>query len=223
MAADGGLLAAIRAGNAEAVRAELAADPALSRYRDEHGVSAICLAVYLGREPIARLIADTRDDLDVFEAAALGDARRIRELLAATPSLVSSYSPDGFHPLGLACFFGRPDAADLLLRAGADVEAPARNPMQVRPLHSAVAHSDPDVALVLARRLLLAGASPNAAQQGGFTPLHEAAYRGNEKLVRELLRHGASATALSAEGASPAQLALQGGHRDVAALLAPTD
>jgi len=213
------LIVAIRAGDVNAVRGAIDADPSLARSRDSDGVSMVCLAVYAGQEEIARVLTVGRDDLDLFEASTVGDLDRVSQLLAARPEVVGEYSPDGFHALGYTCFFGRQKLLDVLLGAGADVEAPARNPMRVRPIHSAVAHSDPDLALRLASRLLSAGASPNVVQQNDFTPLHEAALRGHEELVRLLLLHGAESTARNADGKTAADLARAGGHRDIAALL----
>lgn len=166
MADANNLIAAIRADDSSAVRAAIAADPELARSRDQSGVSVICLAVYLGREGIARVLARVRDDLDVFEASTLGQADRVHELISSTPELVNSYSPDGFHPLGYACFFGRRELFELLLRSGADLEAPARNPMQVRPLHSAVAHADPDLALLLAAAFWKPARRPTSFRRG---------------------------------------------------------
>jgi ankyrin repeat protein len=214
-----GFIAAVRAGDLAAVQAALGADPALARCRDEAGVSVVCLAVYLGREDVARLLARARDDLDIFEASTLGDHRRVQELVSSAPELVHSYSPDGFQPLGYACFFGRREVAEILLAAGADLESPARNALQVRPLHSAVAQADPETALFLARRLLAAGASPNAVQQGGATPLHEAAFRGNLDLVRLLLKHGARIDVRDSQGKSPSDLAREHGHENVLRVL----
>ncbi|MFC3918361.1 ankyrin repeat domain-containing protein [Deinococcus metalli] len=79
---------------------------------------------------------------------------------------MNAVSPDGFTPLGLASFFGRAEAAQVLLEAGADVHAVSRNPMQVQPLHSAVAGNHE----ALARVLVAAGADVNAEQADGFTP-----------------------------------------------------
>jgi len=213
------LIEAIRRGDSSTVRAAVQEDPALARSRDPSGVSVICLAVYFGRDDIAKDLAHTRDDLDVFEASTVGDADRVAELLESSQELVNAYSPDGFQPLGYACFFGRKRLFDLLLDAGADLEAPARNPMQVTPLHSAVAHSDSTIALALAGRLLAAGASANATQQNGFTPLHEAALRGHSALVRLLLEHGANPGARNSEAFTPGDLARQNGHVEVAKLL----
>lgn len=212
-------VAAVRSGDRSAVEAALSRNAKLAQSRDESGVSVICTAMYFGQQEIARRLVEARDDLDIFEACVAGEGDRVLELVSSAPELANAYSPDGFHPLGYTCFFGNPDIAEVLLKAGADIEAPARNSMQVRPLHSAVAHSDPEVALGLTRRLLEAGASPNVVQQGGFTPLHEAALRGHTELVQELLRYRADRGARDQDGRTPREIALERGHNKVAALL----
>jgi hypothetical protein len=114
------LFAAIGAGDVERARAILGEDPALATSRDEEGVSALMRARYrLDRalvEAVKRFVAD----LDVFEAAALGDLDRLTELLDADPSLANARSGDGFTVLHLAAFFGQAEAATLLLERGAD-------------------------------------------------------------------------------------------------------
>lgn len=210
------LVAAVKAGDRASIERVLERNLGLASLRDPSGVSLVCLAVYHRQDEIARLIAARREALDVFEASALGDGPRVAELVRARPDLVDAVSPDGFHPLGYACFFGRVPVFDVLLEQGADLEAPARNAMRVRPLHSAVAHSDAAVARLLVRRLLEAGASPSPVQQNGFTPLHEAALRGDPELVDLLLARGADRRALNADGKTPADLAREQGHSAIA-------
>lgn len=213
-------LAAVKRGDSTAVDAALKAAPRLASTRDDAGVSVVCLAVYHGHDAIAQLLRSRRTNLDIFEASALGDASRIGEQLERHAELLNAFSPDGFHPLGLACFFGRRAAFDILLAHGADIEAPSRNAMQVRAIHSAAAHRDPVVALELVRRLLAAGAAVNVRQQGGYTPLHEAAQRGHLEMVRLLLEHHPDVTCRTDDGKTAVDLARAAGHDDIVALLA---
>src|SRR5207245_2858501 len=104
------------------------------------------------------------------------------------------------------------DAARLLLEHGAQVDAVAKNPMSVMPLHSAAAgHS-----LAVVQALLEHGAAPNAKQQQGWTALHEAAQRGDNEMIALLLRHGADPTVKTDEGVRPVQLARENGHVGIA-------
>jgi len=203
-------VALIRRGDATEVQRALAAQPALAGAR-QGGVSVICLVVYAGQRAVAMELARRRTDLDIFEAACVGDATRVGSLLGAAPGLVNTRSPDGFQALGFACFFGHPEVFEVLVAAGAELQSPAENAMRVRPLHSAVAHADIGVARHLATRLLELGVSPNSVQQGGCTPLHEAALRGDAHLVALLLRYGAAVGALNEAGDSPAVVALLAG------------
>jgi ankyrin repeat protein len=206
-------LKSVTAGDAAAVRSALAADPSLRRARDERGVSALLLALYYRQTEVAAVLAEGRDDLDVFEAAATGRVDRVRELVARDPSLANAFSPDGFPPLGLAVFFGQRETAEALVAAGADTKAAARNPMRVAPIHAAAAAGRADIA----RLLLDHGADPNARQEGEFAPLHEAARAGNLELVRLLVERGADVNAATKDGGTP--LTYAGDHADVAAFL----
>src|SRR5919204_2389995 len=116
-------------------------------------MSDVLQAIYRGDREEAERLASGRE-LDVFEAAALGRAERLRELLDTDPSLANAWAEDGFQPLGLASFFGHVDAARLLVERGAEVNSASRNQMKVMPLHSAAATSDPDARYALAKLLL---------------------------------------------------------------------
>lgn len=210
----------VKSGKTAAVTEALAKNPELAKTRDETGMSAILVATYQGHEEIKHQLLEAMDDeLDLFEAAATGQHTRVAEILEKDSGLVTEFSPDGFSALGLAAFFGHPRVMKVLLDHGADPNAPARNPTQTAPLHSAVAHRGPATALKMARELLSRGAKVNVAQAGGWTPLHQAAAHGHEPLIRLLIAHGAERNAQSEDGRTPLQVAEERRHKEVLALL----
>lgn len=155
-------------------------------------MSELLQAVYRGdRTRVDELLA-ADPALDVFEAAAVGNAERLRELLDEDPRLANAWAEDGFQPLGLASFFGHVEAARLLVERGAEVNSASRNEMKVMPLHSAAATGDPEARYEISKLLLEHGADPNARQQDDFTPLMAAEQQGDERLRELLAEHGAS-------------------------------
>ena len=149
-------------------------------------------AVYRGDQARVDELLASGPELDVFEAAALGQTERLRELLDEDPSLANAWAGDGFQPLGLASFFGHVEAARLLVERGAEVNSASRNDMKVMPLHSAAATGDPAARYEIAKLLLEGGAEPNASQQDDFTPLMAADQNGDQRLGRLLEEHGAT-------------------------------
>lgn len=209
--------AAVQAGNHDEVMKRVAADPALLAARDASGATPVQVAVYCRQEALARALAARKPDLDLFEAAALGDVARATALLDAHPDLLDSFSHDGWTALHLAAFFGRPEVVELLLARGAKLDLKSKNQLNNTPLNAAVAANK----LETARLLLEKGADANAHQHGGITPLHEAAAAGNAEMVRLLLSHHADANAISEDNRTPLGMALEKGHQQVVAILQP--
>jgi ankyrin repeat protein len=208
-------LAAIKNGNGARVREQLAVDPSLADARDENGVSALMLSRYHGAHDATTAIRKARAELDVFEAAALGDADRLHELLHVDPALVDARSPDDATALHFAAFFTQPETATLLVEHGADVHAVSPTFGNVTPLHSAAAGGSAEIVhLVLA-----AGADANARQNGGFTALHAAAQNGDVAMARDLLDNGAEVDPATEDGRTALAIADEQGHDEVAALL----
>lgn len=210
------IITSIQSGDLEKTRQLLAKDAKLALARDSSGVSAVMHALYRQRKDMLNnVLLSIKPDLDIFESASLGHTDRISELIGNDPALVNAWSGDGFTPLHLACYFAKEDAARLLLQHGAAVEAAAKNPMKVMPLHSAVAGRN----LAIVRLLLEHGAPSNARQQQGWTALHEAAQQGNAAMLALLLEHGADPSAKNDAGVTPLKLANEKGHTEIARAL----
>jgi uncharacterized protein len=209
----------IKTGAIDQVRDMLDSEPGLILAKDENGVSPVLIAVYYGQGEIVELLLERNTNLDIWEAAATGRLKRINEFLDLDSSLVNRFSADGFTPLGLAAFFGHKQTLDLLITRGGDVNIASNNSMKVCPLHSAVAHHNAAIAFQMAKVLLEHGAMVNATQMGGWTPLHEAAARGEVDLVSLLLQYGANATLKNDDGTTALDLARKNGHDLVAEML----
>jgi ankyrin repeat protein len=192
-------------GDVSKVKAMLQNDPSLARAKDENGVSIIMKTTYYGKRDVVAALLESGVELDVFEAAATGQTRRLQDLLREDPSLANAYAPDGFTPLGFAVFFGQPEIVNALLKAGANVNAPSRESMKVTPLASAAAAKQNEIA-----HLLIAhGANVNARAASGHIPLHEAAANGNLELVKLLIECGADINAKTDDGKTPLDLAIE--------------
>jgi uncharacterized protein len=177
------------------------------------GPTPLLAAVYRAdRATVERLLAGGATPT-LYEAAALGDAARIRTLARTTPAAVAERSPDGWPPLHLAAYFGHGDAVDALLEARADVRAYTTNDEGNTALHAALAGRR-DHRIV--SRLLASGAEVNARAAGGYTPLHIAAFHDDVGVVETLLAHGAAADAREDQGRTPLAIAEDQGQKQVA-------
>jgi ankyrin repeat protein len=155
--------------------------PQLVTATDEHGVSALLLALYHRRPDARDALLAAGAPVGPLEAAALGDVAKLEG------ADLDVRGGDGFTPLHLAAFFGGAEAVRAILATGADPDADADNTFKVRPIHSAVAVGDH----ASAQALLEAGADPNVEQEGGYTPLTAAIHHQDAEMEALLRRHGA--------------------------------
>lgn len=200
-------LQAIKAGDLKLVKKLAAQSPELLDQKPPEGISTIMLALYHNETEIAVWLEKQGIPLGIHDAAALGNLKVLSEMLQNEHGAVNTFSPDGFQPLGLACFFNHTEAVKFLLDNGAGVNTPSQNKQMVTPLHSAAAANS----TVICRLLIEKGANANSVQQGGFTALHAAAQNGNLDLSKLLIEAGADVTAKTAQGQTALDFSLKNG------------
>lgn len=210
------LFDAIKGGRVDEVRQLIQQNPALKDARDASGASTILVATYNTKPEVVSALVELGAPIDIFEASVLGKIDRIREIVEGNPDRALEHAPDGFTPVALAAFFGQLPAVRALIAAGADVNAAAKNALQVQALHAAVAGRNLEIVTVV----LAAGGDPNAQQQAGFRPMHEAGTNANRQLAELLLAHGADPSLPNDEGKTPVDFARDKGHAEFADWLA---
>lgn len=205
----------IQSGNIQEITTLLTSYPALAKADTSYNVSPLMLARYYNKPNVVSLLLNYVGDLNLFEAAAVGQFDVVAHLVYTHPELINEYSSDGFTPLGLACYFGQAEIARFLVLKGADVNMPSKNGFNVYPIHSAVAANENDIV----RTLIDGGAQVNVRQNSGVTPLHSAAQNGNLEVLILLLEHGADVATRMEGGKLPADLAREKGFDDIADIL----
>jgi ankyrin repeat protein len=156
---------ACRRGDAEAVRALLAADPAAVDDDDEHGWRPIFHAALWRHEPVVRLLIAAGADLAAHDGYVMHYAGEV---------------PDNKAVVALLVQYG---ALEAYVRAPDDLS---------RQLLAAVFLADaPRVRSLLARQPHLATMPDGRNDQ----PLHHAARNGDTEIVRLLIEHGADVNA----------------------------
>jgi ankyrin repeat protein len=218
------LFAAIDANDAEATRKLLARDPKLAAARTDEGISAVIAAGtarsdagFIGTHdnPVLAAILARSPELDVFDAALVGDNKRLAAFVAKDPKVVTAFSPLGWQPLMLASFGGNLDGVKLLVAKAADVNARASTRFRNTSLQIALLRGEGPVIVYLLEH----GADPNVRQNQDFVALHEAVLLGRTDLIQLLLDHGAEVNARNAKGETPLGSALRRGKTEAASYL----
>jgi ankyrin repeat protein len=158
---------------------------------------------------------------EVSQAAQLGDATRLREILEIQPTLVHTENTDGLTPLGYAAHYGHIETVQVLLEFGAEPNVLSHSNIAYIPsntaLHAAIAGKR---SIEVIHLLLSHNASPTILDSNGYTSLHAAAFHDdNEAIIRLLLEHGASLDAKTEDGKTALVIATEQGNLKIAELL----
>jgi len=131
---------------------------------------AVCIALpVLAQVPPAMealmTASTTQGNQEIHDVATNGTGAQLKALLAKNPALLDVPNVRGATPLHLAAINPDPTAIEVLLAAGANVNA--KDEEKFTPLHMAAFHRQADYALLL----LEAGADAAAQTNTGRTPL----------------------------------------------------
>jgi ankyrin repeat protein len=209
------LFEAIQKGEVHQIESLIKINPKIINSIDKTGLGVISTAIYNNEPEIARMLIREGAPVTFHEHCALGNILVVKNLLTIQPDLIDRFSSDGFQALGLAAFFGQSEVVEYLIKEGAELNTPSKNPMLVRPIHSAVAARH----MRITEFLLEAGAEVDCYQKDGYTPLHEAAGNGQLEMVQLLLCFGAKKDVHLTDGRKPIDLAREKGFGEVVALL----
>ncbi len=205
----------VKSGDLACVQKMLAEDATLLNEKNQTGQTAFLLASYYRQAAVAEYLLSLGPELDVHTATVAGKTDLVLKKISEDRELLEAQSTDGWTPLHLAAFFGRKDTAIALIELGAIVDSRSTNSMKNTPLHAATAGRKAE----LVDLLLDKGADVNATQTGGWTALHAAAQSGDLGMVQSLIAHNAHIQARADNQQTPLDMAMLGGHGEVAELL----
>lgn len=141
----------------------------------------------------------TQDKRPIWERALLSTDKARFRYSQQDPRIIDFWPP-GSTPLHVACIYGKKDAAEILIRSGADLNA--LDSGEGNPLYYAICMDHRDLAELLIR----SGADVKLRHGGGQTALHSLtwvrqAYR--EDIARDLIQAGADVNAADRSGRTP--------------------
>jgi hypothetical protein len=152
----------------------------------------------------------------IHDAAEAGDTAKLQQLIDSGVSPDQVRPEDDATPLHLAVFGGHMEAAELLIKDGANVNA--HTTAGYTPLHLAALKGDADIAQFLIDK----GAEINPVSADGETALHLAAMAGSTGVAQVLLNAGADPAVRDFQGRTAADIATSHGNQTLAKALAPS-
>lgn len=163
----------------------------------------------------------------IHDAARKGDVKKIKDLLASDPKLVNDRDKNGDTPLHQAALHGQSEAAQVLVDAGADVNATNSYapflPADLNREYSTKNLQDP-IILLHSQSDFTHGLNTQGITEkdlkNGYTPLDLAEFSSSHnKIMQLLIAHGANVNARATSGTTPLFWAVMRDQKDDAKFL----
>jgi uncharacterized protein len=174
-------------GNFDRVKVLLTEHPELLNVSAPWNETALGAAAHMGRVEIAEYLLAAGAPLDICTAAMLDRREEVAAMLRADPTQAQATGAHGFPALFYPAIHGHVETAELLLRAGADVNAGGEGVNTA--LHAAAGFNQP----AMTAWLLARGARHDARGFQNKTPLAMAESLGHAEVVALLRDAGATA------------------------------
>jgi ankyrin repeat protein len=177
------------------------------KQRRSDGLSALQLAAFNRHENVVQLMLRSVPRMDIFDAAKTGNIARVKELVSSVPhqkklEYLIQKNKKGMTPLHLAAENGHLEVIRILTDAVQDTETlvNVRDGEGYYPIHLAAIYGDGkklpkdmvDRYGEIIRLLVENGACVDSRDSERQTPLHNAALRGNCKILQVLAALGAN-------------------------------
>lgn len=200
-------------------------DTALSLAAQNGKDNVVTYIIRKAKKPKALLKFANKEGNTALHFAAQNDHRDVINTLLTEiedvklkEELLKKQNKDGDTPLHVAARNGSDNAvARLLISLGVSkIPLDIQNGLKQTALDVAILNNKTKAAELI---LLAMGKKINTVDKDGNTPLHLAAQKGNEEIVRKLLANGADTAILNTAGLTAAQVAKAAGHDDLADLI----
>lgn len=203
-----------RAAAAAAARAAMIHDAARSATKEKF----VRLVSKLGKDSVTKKERDY-EQTPLHIACDAGRVEIVQLLLEKYKVEVNPVDKNGWTPLHHAAASNQLAICEVLLGRGASARALSNEGASA--LHYLVRHNPSDAALFgrVLQLMLLNRADVNQQNKHGETPLHQAAHRGRDLVVGQLLAAGAQTGLTTKHGETPLHFAVRAGQRTVVAAL----
>lgn len=217
------MLDAVRSKNLDKVKHLLEIDEKLKNAKSEDGKTAVLMTAYYRANEIKELLLQKGAELNLYEAASVGNIARIKEIIGEVPKRINSHSFDGYTPLGLAAHFGQEEATTYLLSYGADINLKGSDgKLNNTPLHASIAGNHINIVRILLKNCAEIDSQCEGELRNGFTPLHVAVHFNRLEIAKLLIEHGANLSIPNSESLTPLEYALLKGNTEIGDIIQST-